>query len=133
MAVLNAQQKKFLDKLFFDAQKLQQAVAELRQARRADAENSADPTGKEAVEIVAEIPCAMGYNNPEAWLRVVDQTWKEYTGTNVGKAMLRRYGNREPWQRTCMKCHISDPTYFAYRKEFILCAALIAARLNLIF
>lgn len=133
MSVLTRKQKNFIDQLFYDAQKLQRAVAELRQARRSDAENSADPTGKEAVEIVADIPCAMGYNNPEAWLRVVDKTWEAYDGTNIGKAMLRRYGNREAWQRTCMKCHISDSTYFAYRKEFILSAALIAARMNLIF
>ena len=55
MAVLTRVQFQFLDRLFFDAAALQQAVAELRTLKKADAQESADPTDREAVAACALI------------------------------------------------------------------------------
>lgn len=132
MAVLTKEQFAFLDKLFFDAPALQQAVDELRVLRKADAQDSADPTAKEAVAGLEEVPAAMTYERPEAWLRVVEATWHRYHGTLVGDTMCRRYKLREWWGLTVVEKHIADNTYFRWRREFILSAALIAAREGLI-
>ena len=132
MAVLTRVQFQFLDRLFFDAPELQQVVAELRTLKKADAQESADPTAREAVEGLAEIPAAMTYDRPEAWLRVVKLTWDKYHGTPIGDAMCRRYKLREKWTRTVCQLYIADDTYFRWRREFILSAALFAAKEGLL-
>ena len=132
MAVLTKQQFQKLDKLFYDAPALKQAVDELRLIKRVDAQDSADPTSKEAVEGIAEIPAAMTYDRPEAWLRVVNNTWTKYHNTPIGDAMCRRYKLREKWTRTVCIMFIADDTYFRWRREFIFSAALFAAREGLI-
>lgn len=132
MAVLTRVQFQFLDRLFFDAPELQQVVAELRTLKKADAQESADPTAREAVEGLAEIPAAMTYNRPEACLRVVKRTWEKYSGTPIGDAMCRRYKLREGWTRTVCVLFISQDTYFRWRREFIFSAAILAAREKLL-
>jgi len=132
MGVLTKAQFQKLDKLFFDAPALRQAVDELRIIKKVDAQDSADPTSKEAVEGLAEIKAAMTYERPEAWLRVVNATWDKYHGTTIGDAMCRRYKLREKWTRTVCVLFIADDTYFRWRREFIFSAALFAAREGLI-
>lgn len=132
MAVLTKEQFAFLDKLFFDAPALQQAVEELRVLRKADAADSADPTAREAVAGLEEVPAAMTYDRPEAWLRVVKLTWDKYHGTPIGDAMCRRYKLREKWTLTVCQLYIADDTYFRWRREFILSAALFAAKEGLL-
>ena len=132
MGVLTKAQFQKLDKLFFDAPALRQAVDELRIIKKVDAQDSADPTSKEAVEGLAEIKAAMTYERPEAWLRVVNATWEKYNNTTIGDAMCRRYKLREKWTRTVCVLFIADDTYFRWRREFIFSAALFAAREGLI-
>jgi hypothetical protein len=132
MAVLTKQQFQILEKLFYDAPALQQAVEELRILRKTDAQDTADPTAKEAVEGLAEIPAAMTYQRPEAWLRVVENTWTKYQNTPIGDAMCKRYKLREKWTRTVCCLYIADDTYFRWRREFILSAALFAAKEGLL-
>ncbi len=132
MAVLTKTQFQMIDKLFFDAPALKEAVKELRLLKKADAQDSADPTAREAVVGIAEIPAAMTYDRPEAWLRVVNATWEKYHGTPIGDAMCRRYKLREKWTLTVCMLFIADDTYFRWRREFILSAALFAAREGLL-
>ena len=133
MSVLSRKQKKCLDKLFFDAPALEQAVRELRSVAVAAAEQSADPTAKQAVEGVAEIPEAMGYKRPEAWLQVVEFAWSRYhSETVIGKAMRRRYIRRESAETTCIKEYISAGTYWNWREDFLIYAAIAAARKGLL-
>jgi hypothetical protein len=132
MAVLTKQQFQLLEKLFYDAPALEQAVEELRIIKKSDAQDSPDPTAREAVEGLAEIPAAMTYKRPEAWLRVVENTWAKYHGTPIGDAMCRRYKLREKWTLTVCKKFIADDTYFRWRREFVLSAALFAAKEGLL-
>jgi len=132
MSVLTKTQFQKLDKLFYDAPALKQAVDELRIIKKVDAQDSADPTSKEAVEGLAEIKFAMTYERPEAWLRVVKLTWEKYHGTPIGDAMCRRYKLREKWTLTVCYLFVADDTYFRWRREFILSAALFAAKEGLL-
>ena len=133
MSVLSRKQIKFLDKLFFDAAPLQQAVSELRSEAVANAEQSADPTARQAVVGIAELPEAMGYKRPEAWLQVVELTWARYhSETATGKAMRRRYIRRESPETTCINEHISQGTYWNWREDFLIFSAITAAREGLL-
>ena len=130
--MLSKQQFQFLDRLFYDAPALTQAVEELRIIKKSDAQDSPDPTAREAVEGMAEIPAAMTYDRPESWLRVVKLTWDKYNQTSIGDAMCRRYKLREKWTLTVCNLFIADDTYFRWRREFILSAALFAAKEGLL-
>ena len=133
MSVLSRKQKKCLDKLFFDSAALEQAVRELRSVAVAAAGQSADPTARQAVEGVAEMPEAMGYKRPEAWLQVVELTWSKYhSETVIGRTMRRRYIRRESAETTCIYEHISAGTYWNWREDFVTYAAIVAARKGLL-
>lgn len=128
MSLFTRKQYKFLDRLFFRSQALQKAVEELRSAAVVSAEQSADPTARQAVEIVAPVPEAMGYKDPEIWLQVVAQTWATYhDGTMVGKLMRRRYILRQSAETTAALEYVSDGVYWYCRREFLNKAGLFAA------
>ena len=133
MAVLTKKQEKFFEKLFYDEAKLQRIVSELHAARVSDAKNSADPTAKETIARLENVVSVMGYDDPAAWLEVAGENWGKYRHTLVGKAMARRYKRREIWTSTCIMENISDGLYFKLRKEFLISAALIAAKKSLKF
>lgn len=132
MSLFTRKQYKFLDKLFFNAPALQQAVQELRSTSVSAAEQSVDPTGQSAVANMAPVPEAMGYKDPEIWLQVVAQTWAVYHAeTMTGKIMCRRYKLRESPETTCIMVPLSDGAYWYHRKEFLNKAGLFAALKNL--
>ncbi len=128
MGILSKRQIEAIDLLFYNASKLEEEIKAVAAERRAAAFNSADPTAKEAVEHLASVPYALGYDNPELWLQAVNETWEKYEGTSIGKIMHRRYCLKETWQRTVYESYVSDAVYFRYRSEFILYAALMLAK-----
>lgn len=128
MSLLSRRQMKKIDRLFFNARQLQEEVKLIAAERVAMAADSADPTAREAVEHLAPVPHAMGYDNPEAWLQAAEETWGHYRGTPIGDAMRRRYDLKEVWQRTQYENFLSDSVYFVYRAEFISYAALMLAK-----
>ena len=133
MSVLTRKQIKCLDRLFYDAAALGQAVREMRSVAVTSAEQSADPTARRAVVVLDEIPEAMGYKRPEAWLQVVEFTWAKYhSETATGKAMRRRYIRRESPETTCINEHISQGTYWNWREDFLIFSAITSAREGLL-
>ena len=128
MSVLSKRQKDEIDRLFFEAKTLQEEVTSIAAERASMAEDSADPTARQAVEHLAPVPHALGYDNPELWLQAVKETWDKYRGTNIGKAMHSRYILKKNWTQTAYEQFISDGCYFKYLDEFILYAALMLAK-----
>lgn len=127
MSVLSRKQKKYIDKLFYHESQLREAVGEMRAAVVADAADSADPTAKEAVAALADLPELMGYKHPEVWLRVMDLTWKRYhEHHHIGKCMRGRYQRRESPQYTSIDNNIVEGTYWLWRDEFLTYAAMMA-------
>lgn len=134
MSVLSRKQKKYIDKLFYQERQLREAVGELRAAVVADAADSADPTARQAVEAIADLPELNGIKNPEAWLRVMDLTWKRYHDQHhIGKIMRDRYVMRKSPQRTSIDAHIVEGTYWLWREEFLTYAAMMAIKNGLTF
>ena len=126
LAVLSRKQLNFIEQVFCHQQELEHAVCEMRIWLLTDAAQSADPTARIAI-------AGMTVADPELWLDVVYETWDKYRDTEVGWAMHRRYELHEIWTRTCCACSIADVTYFSWRKEFLLSAALFAAGKGLKF
>lgn len=132
MAVLSRKQKKYLERLFFDGVALANAVNDLRSAALVTAEQSADPTGRHAVENIAGVPEALGYKYPERWLQVVELTWARYNSESyIGKAMRRRYLTGESPESTCIHSAIAEGTYWGWRNEFLTYAAMMALKKDL--
>lgn len=133
MSVLSRKQKKCIDKLFRDSAALERAVKDIRATVHTTAEQSADPTARQAVVNMEEIPEAMGYKRPEAWLRVVELTWARYHSEHyIGRAMRRRYIKRESAETICMMEHMAVPTFWRMRDEFLIYAAFCAVREGLL-
>lgn len=129
MAVLSRKEIKFLDRLFFDAPSLVQAVEEMRSMEKTAAEQSSDPTAKTAAVNLAPVPGVLGYEAPERWLEAVQATWQRYgPDTPVGKCMRRRYKLHESAESTAAKEAIGVGTYFYWRNEFLLYAAFTAIK-----
>lgn len=131
MAVLKREEIRFFDSLFFRAPLIAQAVADLRSEGITRAEESADPTVRTAIELLDPVKNVMGLDDPETWLRVIEDTWHRYPvdGT-IGEAMYRRYRKRESAETTCILLALSRGTYFNWREEFLIYASLTAAKLG---
>ena len=65
-----------------------------------------------------------GAAESEVWQRVKVKTWKRYRGSRIGDLMYRRYVLGEKAKQAGM----NEATYYNYRNEFILFAALELAR-----
>ena len=63
-------------------------------------------------------------DDTELWQRVKAATWKRYNGSRIGALMYRRYVLGEKRRPPGMNID----TYYRYRNEFILYAALELAR-----
>lgn len=128
MSILSRRQKNKIDRFFFETEKLQEEVISIAAERAAKAEESADPTARQAVEHLAPVPHAFGYDDPELWLQAAKETWDKYGSTQIGEVMRRRYVLNENWIQTTFQCFISDGCYFKYLDEFILYCALMLAK-----
>lgn len=128
MSILSRRQKNKIDRFFFETEKLQEEVISIAAERAAKVEKSADPTARQAVEHLAPVPHAFGYDDPELWLQAAKETWDKYRGTRIGEAMQHRYALKKNWTQTTYEQFISDGCYFKYLDEFILYAALMLAK-----
>lgn len=122
-----------LDELFFNAEETKREIAEYKSCRRADAFYSADPTGKEALEAVATVEHWRGIDQPELWLKAIENTWEKCKSKDnyIYKTMRMRYVLHKNWTQICFIQCISSNTYFRWRKEFLLFALVEATRLNI--
>lgn len=131
LAVLTRREMNFFDRLFFRANLLSQAVADLHGEGVARAEGSADPTAKTAIALLDPIKNVMGLDDPETWLRVIEDTWYQYPVDGlIGGAMYHRYYLKESAETTCILLCLSRGTYFNWREEFLTYASLTAAQLG---
>lgn len=124
---------KKIDRFFFAAPLIQTEMDQIRAERLAKAETSEDPTAKSAIEIISNIPSLAGYDQPELWLKVIENTWEKCKSKDdyIYKTMRMRYVLHKNWTQICFIQCISSNTYFRWRKEFLLFALVEATRLNI--
>ena len=66
------------------------------------------------------------------WVRVIDSTVSKYTGTEKQRMMILFYFEGKHINAVCCELAIEQATFYRWRTEIVLCAALYAARERLI-
>jgi len=89
----------------------------------------ADPTARKAAELAALDNRAA---DARLWVQVIEYVIARYEGTPKGRLLEMQYFEELGMEHICNKLLIGRPTYFAWRKELVLCTALAAAELRLI-
>lgn len=65
-----------------------------------------------------------GASESEVWQHVKSATWKRYRGSRIGGLMYRRYVMGE----NSKQARMNEATYYNYRNEFLLFAAIELAK-----
>jgi len=66
------------------------------------------------------------------WLRVVDSTFSKYQGSEKQQLMTLFYFDKKSIPQVCDDLSIAQETFYRWRNELVLTAALFAARERLI-
>ena len=72
-------------------------------------------------------------SDPLCWQRVLSCVWDKYKGSRRAAAMRQRYYYRKTQTETRCAMNISLNSYFNWRMDFIVSAALEAARRGIDF
>lgn len=148
MRVLLKLNQKYIEKIFYNYDKIKQAVHETRNdpAGNKTGDNSSghafvsDPTSnmalREAMDL-HKVIIDMGKNqdsmviqHPEKWLKVVDYTYKFFKGKTTAEVLKRRFAG-ESYGDTCNTLNISRNIYYCYLQEGMHYGQLCAVGLQL--
>lgn len=86
-----------------------------------------DPTANRAVKL-----CKENVLETERWLKVVDKMKSKFKGTLKGELIRLKYERGMSEIVICRELNIERSTYYAWRQEVVLYAALVAAHARLI-
>ena len=86
-----------------------------------------DPTANRAVKL-----CEENILKTERWLKVIDKVKSRFKGTLKGELIRFKYERGMSEIAICRELNIERSTYYAWRQEVVLYAALVAAQVGLI-
>lgn len=86
-----------------------------------------DPTAAKAMRLCKEN--ILGY---ERWLKVVESVLKRYDGQPQGDLIQKKYFDELGEVEICQELHIERTTYYRWREEIVLYAAMLAIQEGLI-
>lgn len=86
-----------------------------------------DPTATKAIKL-----CKKDIVNYEKWLKVIEAVIKHYEGTEKGRLLQKKYFDELGEKHICKELYIERATYYNWRNEIVLYAALLAAQEGLI-
>lgn len=86
-----------------------------------------DPTANRAVKL-----CEENILKTERWLKVIDKVKSRFKGTLKGELIRFKYERGMSEIAICRELNIERSTYYAWRQEVVLYAALVAAQAGLI-
>lgn len=86
-----------------------------------------DPTATRAIKLTRP-----ELVEKEKWLKVVEGTIQHFQGTDKGKLLQKKYFDELGERHICQELHIERATYYNWRNEIVLYAALLAAQEGLI-
>ncbi len=86
-----------------------------------------DPTAIRGVRL-----CKTNIIEQEHWIRVIEQTMYKYAGTEKGRLMQLKYERELSEREICSELHIERATYYNWRQDIVMYAALVAAQEGLI-
>jgi len=86
-----------------------------------------DPTANRAVKL-----CKENILETERWLKVVERVKARFKGTPKGELIRLKYELEQSEVFICQALNIERTTYYSWRQEIVLYAALVAAQARLI-
>lgn len=86
-----------------------------------------DPTANRAIKLTS--PELL---EKEKWLKVIEGTIQHFQGTEKGRLLQKKYFDELGERHICRELHIERATYYNWRNEIVLYAALLAAQEGLI-
>ncbi len=75
--------------------------------------------------------CVAAGSDPCGWRKPIQDTWNKYKGSRKAEAMARRYSFKEDCPVVCKKMHITYNTFYNWRMEFLISAAMAGIRSGL--
>ncbi len=75
--------------------------------------------------------CVAAGADPNGWRQPIRDTWEKYRGSMVAEAMARRYRLRQDRKIIYRKMGITKDTFYSWRREFLISAALAGIRSGL--
>ena len=133
-----------IDRIFFNYDKIKRAVAETRAEQQKRKEGGgggiSDPTALAAINAISPIPFVVIEDGnferkiykPEIWLKIVTYTFGIFGERMEAELARRRYLKAEKPDYTADCMRIGQRTYYDWRNDFIMQAALMAASENLL-
>lgn len=86
-----------------------------------------DPTANKVVKLTRP-----DLIEKEKWLKVVEGTIQHFEGTDKGRLLQKKYLNGLGERHICQELLIERATYYNWRNEIVLYAAILAAQYGLI-
>jgi len=86
-----------------------------------------DPTANKAVKLTRPDLIEKG-----KWLKVIEGTIQHFEGTEKGRLLQKKYFNQLGEKHICRELHIERATYYNWRNEIVLYAALLAVQEGLL-
>ncbi len=77
--------------------------------------------------------CVAAGADPGGWRKPIQDTWAKYKGSMAAEAMARRYKLKENSKTIYKEMGISQDTFYSWRHEFLISAALAGIRSGLEF
>ena len=149
MGVLDGHIFKRIERHFFLAELIRQAVIDERNrilygtpnvdnpgGSRAGISNPTEQRGINLADKIKRVEIQHGkqveiVTRPEEWLEVIDKTYLRFKDSPVSQVMERRYQG-ELAHDTCKALYIGKTTYYYWQEDIISYAALIAVQKGLI-
>jgi len=86
-----------------------------------------DPTATRAIKLTRP-----ELVEKEKWLKVIEGTIQHYKGTEKGRLLQKKYFDQLGERHICRELHIERTTYYRWREEIVIYAALLAVQYGLI-
>ena len=86
-----------------------------------------DPTASKAIKLVRP-----DIVEKEKWLEVIEGTIQHFQGTEKGRLLQKKYFDQLGERHICRELHIERTTYYRWREEIVIYAALLAVQYGLI-
>jgi len=86
-----------------------------------------DPTASKAIKLVRP-----DIVEKEKWLKVIEGTIQHFQGTEKGRLLQKKYFDQLGERHICQELHIERATYYNWRNEIVLYAALLAVQEGLL-
>ncbi len=75
--------------------------------------------------------CVAAGADPDGWRKPINSVWIKYKGSQAAEAMKRNYIFKQRWKTICREMNITQNTFYNWRMDFLISAAIAGIRSGL--